>query len=455
MSEKDVTRDGYGRRINYLRLSVTDRCNLRCRYCMPEGGVPMLRHQDILSFEELREVVDAAASLGVTKVRLTGGEPLVRRGIVDLVRMLAGVPGVREVAMTTNGTLLSPLAADLRAAGLSRVNLSLDTLDPARYARITRGGRLEDALAGLHAALDAGFSGDKGGAGEGGAGKGGAGKFTPGEGTPGVKVNCVLVGGFNDDEVARVAGLARDLPIDVRFIELMPLGPSANWPQARFVPAERVLEAVPDAVPVGASAAIPLSGATVPDRDIPDAYGGLSGATVPDRETPDAYGGLSGATVPERDDPDAYRGLSGATVPDRETPDAYGGLSGMEVPDRETPDAYRGLSVPDVPRAVPPPDPGVAELYQVPGWAGRIGLIRPMGHRFCSQCNRIRVTSDGMLKPCLHSAAEIPLRGLHGEALVDAIRRGIEAKPEGHHMDASDSSREGSQSARGMNEIGG
>ena len=421
MSEKDVTRDGYGRRINYLRLSVTDRCNLRCRYCMPEGGVPMLRHQDILSFEELREVVDAAASLGVTKVRLTGGEPLVRRGIVDLVRMLAGVPGVREVAMTTNGTLLSPLAADLRAAGLSRVNLSLDTLDPARYARITRGGRLEDALAGLHAALDAGFSGDKGGAGEGGAGKGGAGKFTPGEGTPGVKVNCVLVGGFNDDEVARVAGLARDLPIDVRFIELMPLGPSANWPQARFVPAERVLEAVPDAVPVGASAAIPLSGATVPDRD----------------------------------DPDAYRGLSGATVPDRETPDAYGGLSGMEVPDRETPDAYRGLSVPDVPRAVPPPDPGVAELYQVPGWAGRIGLIRPMGHRFCSQCNRIRVTSDGMLKPCLHSAAEIPLRGLHGEALVDAIRRGIEAKPEGHHMDASDSSREGSQSARGMNEIGG
>ena len=97
----------------------------------------------------------------------------------------------------------------------------------------------------------------------------------------------------------------------------------------------------------------------------------------------------------------------------------------------------------------------MAELYQVPGWAGRIGLIRPMGHRFCSQCNRIRVTSDGMLKPCLHSAAEIPLRGLHGEALVDAIRRGIEAKPEGHHMDASDSSREGSQSARGMNEIGG
>lgn len=348
MSERADTgirpvRDGYGRRITYLRLSVTDRCNLRCRYCMPADGVPMLRHRDILSFEEMREVVAAAVSLGVTKVRLTGGEPLVRRGIVDLVRMLAAVPGIAEVDMTTNGTLLSPTAADLRAAGLSRVNVSLDTLDPERYARITRGGRLEDARAGLRAALDAGFER--------------------------VKVNCVLAGGFNDDEVPRLAGLARDLPVEVRFIELMPLGPSADWPQGCFVPAERVLDALPEAVRVGPGCRVPLC--------------------VPAVATEASA------------------------------------------------------------------DPGVAELYQVPGWVGCIGLIRPMGHRFCRQCNRVRVTSDGMLKPCLHSAAEIPLRGLHGEALVDAIRRGIEAKPEGHHMDTSQDERAVSQSARAMNEIGG
>lgn len=334
----EAQRDGFGRPISYLRLSVTDRCNLRCRYCMPADGVPMLRHQDIMSFEELREVTAAAASLGVTKVRLTGGEPLVRRGIVDLVGMLAQVPGIGQVTMTTNATLLAPLARNLAEAGLSRVNVSLDSLDPDRYAQVTRGGRLEDALAGLRAALDAGL--------------------------PNTKVNCVLVGGFNDHEVARLAGLARDLPLTMRFIELMPLGPSVSWPQARFVPAERVLDALPGAVPVG---------------------------------------------------------------------DSVG-------------------------------DPGVAELYQVPGWVGQVGLIRPLGHRFCSQCNRIRVTSDGMLKPCLHSAAEIPLRGLHGEALVEAIRRGIRAKPRGHDMGLDDDGHFGgggacglrpSRSARTMNEIGG
>lgn len=320
-----AVRDAYGRRITYLRLSVTDRCNLRCRYCMPEDGVPMLRHEDILSFEELREVVAAAASLGVTKVRLTGGEPLARSGIVDLVRMVADVPGVEEVAMTTNATLLAPLAPGLRAAGLARVNVSLDTLDPDRYRRITRGGSLEDALAGLRAALDAGLSR--------------------------TKVNCVLVGGFNDDEVGRVAALARDLPVEVRFIELMPLGPSATWPEARFVPAERVLEALPGAVPAGGE--------------------------------------------------------------------------------------------------------GVAELWQVPGWRGRVGLIRPLGHRFCAACDRIRVTSDGRLKPCLHSAQEIPLRGLHGDDLVETIRQGVGAKPREHHMSVGEGGPTASRSARTMSEIGG
>lgn len=313
--------DGEGRLIEYLRLSVTDRCNCRCTYCMPAGGVPMLGHKDILSFEELTEVVAACAQLGVRKVRLTGGEPLVRRGLPELVRMIRAVPGVEELAMTTNATLLAPVAAELHHAGLDRLNVSLDTLDAARYAELTRGGSLEDALAGLAAARDAGFSR--------------------------TKVNCVLMGGVNDVDVPRLAELARTEPIDVRFIELMPMGPCAGWPKARFVPAETVLEAVPGLVPL------------------------------------------------RRD--------------------------------------------------------GVAELWHAPGWVGNVGLIRPMSHRFCDGCSRIRVTADGRLKPCLHSAAEIPLRGLHGEALLSELRRGIAAKPAYHHMDQDHAS----QSARDMNEIGG
>lgn len=313
--------DGEGRLIEYLRLSVTDRCNCRCTYCMPAGGVPMLGHKDILSFEELTEVVTACAQLGVRKVRLTGGEPLVRRGLPELVRMIRAVPGVEELAMTTNATLLAPVAAELHHAGLDRLNVSLDTLDAARYAELTRGGSFEDALAGLAAARDAGFSR--------------------------TKVNCVLMGGVNDADVPRLAELARTEPIDVRFIELMPMGPCAGWPKARFVPAETVLEAVPGLQPL------------------------------------------------RRD--------------------------------------------------------GVAELWHAPGWVGNVGLIRPMSHRFCDGCSRIRVTADGRLKPCLHSAAEIPLRGLHGEALLAELRRGIAAKPAYHHMDQDHAS----QSARDMNEIGG
>lgn len=313
--------DGEGRLIEYLRLSVTDRCNCRCTYCMPAGGVPMLGHRDILSFEELTEVVTACAQLGVRKVRLTGGEPLVRRGLPELVRMIRAVPGVEELAMTTNATLLAPVAAELHHAGLDRLNVSLDTLDAARYAELTRGGSLEDALAGLAAARDAGFSH--------------------------TKVNCVLMGGVNDADVPRLAELARTEPIDVRFIELMPMGPCVGWPKARFVPAETVLGAVPGLQPL------------------------------------------------RRD--------------------------------------------------------GVAELWHAPGWVGNVGLIRPMSHRFCDGCSRIRVTADGRLKPCLHSAAEIPLRGLHGEALLAELRRGIAAKPAYHHMDQDHAS----QSARDMNEIGG
>ena len=311
-------KDNCQREITYLRLSVKDLCNLRCRYCMPAEGVAKKQHSEICSVEELVEMAAAAADCGVTKVRLTGGEPLVRRGIVDICRGVAALPGVREVDMTTNGILLPELAGPLRAAGLRRLNISLDTLRPDRYADLTRRGRLEDALAGLRAAEAAGFTG--------------------------TKLNVVLMAGINDDEIEDFVTLTAEHPLEVRFIELMPLGPA------------------------------------------------------------DAGAYLPGDTVLKR---------------------------------------CRSL--------VPAEPSGVARRWRLPGGRGLVGLIEPMSHRFCGSCDRVRVTADGRLKPCLHSAQEIPLRGLHGEALRRAIRDGIAAKPERHYMAEEGRSR----TARDMNEIGG
>ena len=190
--------DGFNRPISYLRISVTDRCNLRCTYCMPPEGVPWRPHEEILRYEEIETVVRAAAQLGISKVRLTGGEPLVRPGIVDLVRLLAGVPGVDDLAMTSNGTLLAGYARDLAAAGLQRVNVSLDTLRPERFRSITMCGELSDALAGIDAARDA--------------------ALTP------VKINMVVIRGTNDGEVVDFARKTLAAAWHVRFIELMPVG---------------------------------------------------------------------------------------------------------------------------------------------------------------------------------------------------------------------------------------
>ena len=314
-------KDRYGRTIKYLRLSVTDLCNCRCVYCMGENGVPRLPHSAILSFEEIEEIVRAAVSLGVTKVRLTGGEPLVRRGIDELIRRLRGIEGVEELAMTTNGARLAEYAEALKEAGLDRLNVSLDTLDPEKFRRITRIGELRDTLDGLDAASRAGFER--------------------------IKLNTVLMGGVNDDEIAEIAALAKDGAFDVRFIELMPIGECTDWDRRRFLPAERVLEYLP---------------------------------------------------------------------------------KGERVP-----------------------SDGVAELWRPAGFRGTVGLIRPLSHRFCADCDRIRVTADGCLKPCLHSAREIPLRGKHGEALVRTIAEGMQAKPREHHM----ADGHASESRRGMNRIGG
>lgn len=312
--------DRLGRNIRYLRLSVTDLCNYRCRYCMGEGGVKKRAHDDILSVEECVAIVRAAQANGVEKVRLTGGEPLLRHGILEICRGIAEIKGIRELCLTTNGSLLPRLAKPLREAGLTRLNISLDSLRPERFKEITRRGSLAEVLDGISAAKEAGFTQ--------------------------LKINTVLIGGFNTDEIADFVEFTKEDSVEVRFIELMPMGECAHWDERCFVDAKAVLDACPALEPV---------------------------------------------------------------------------------------DTH-----------------GVAARYRIPGYAGLVGLIRPMSHSFCAGCERIRITADGMLKPCLHSKEEIPLRNLHGAALEKAIREGIQGKPRQHEL-----SHHGSNSARGMNRIGG
>ncbi|HNX55135.1 MAG TPA: radical SAM protein [Prolixibacteraceae bacterium] len=188
--------DRYNRNINYLRISVTDRCNLRCTYCMPEDGISLLPHSDILSFEEIAEFVTIAVKNGITKVRLTGGEPLVRKGIVELVRILAGIEGIEEIAMTTNGVLLPEFASDLKEAGLSRVNISLDTTNPKNFREITRIGTILDVLKGIEAAQKAGLS-------------------------P-IKINCVLLGQPEED-ITELKRFCKERELSLRFIHQMDL----------------------------------------------------------------------------------------------------------------------------------------------------------------------------------------------------------------------------------------
>ncbi|MDD3653902.1 MAG: GTP 3',8-cyclase MoaA [Desulfotomaculaceae bacterium] len=211
-------KDTYHREINYLRVSVTDRCNLRCIYCMPPEGVQWLPHEDILQLEEIEAVVKAAALIGVKKVRLTGGEPLLRRGLTDLVRNIADIPGIDDISLTTNGLLLASWARQLKESGVKRVNISLDTLQSDRYREITRNGNLDGVRQGIEASFEHGL-------------------------LP-VKINTVVIRGFNDDEVLAMAGLTLKRPLHIRFIELMPIGPSNSWTTGRFVPAEEIMSII-------------------------------------------------------------------------------------------------------------------------------------------------------------------------------------------------------------------
>ncbi len=306
-----MLRDSFGRAVDYLRLSVTDRCNLRCVYCMPPEGIPLKPMEEILTYGELLRVVRVAVSLGIRKVRITGGEPLVRRGVVDFIRDLSGVPGISDLCLTTNGVALADLAGPLAAAGLRRVNISLDTVRRDRFAEVTRRDLLPAVLAGIDAAIAAGL-------------------------LP-VKINAVLLPGLHPGEVDDFLALAREMPVEVRFIERMPIG---CLPTEGYVSADGIRRRI-----------------------------------------------LSLPGVRER--------LGSARDP--------------------------------------------AVTYDVPGFRGPIGIISPISRKFCSSCNRLRLTADGRLRNCLFARETLDMRGvLRGGAgdqdVADLFRRAVASKPEGHDL---------------------
>ena len=323
--------DAYGRNIHYLRLSVTDLCNLRCRYCMPDG-VPKLAHEDILTYEEFLRLAALFAQCGIDTVRITGGEPLVRRGVEQLTAGLKAIPGIRRVALTTNGVLLAQKLPALLAAGLDSVNISLDTLRPEVFQSITARDEFEHVMEGIRAALDSGIP---------------------------VKLNCVPQVGVNEGELEDLAALAESRPLQVRFIEMMPIGygaamPCISGPELRA----RFARRWPELAPLSAAQEHALGN-------------------------------------------------------------------------------------------------GPAVYYTVPGWQGSIGFIAAVHGKFCASCNRVRLTSQGFLRPCLASETGCDLRallrsGADDAQLLAAIWETIWAKPREHHF--NDSSM---PATRGMYRIGG
>lgn len=300
--------DQYKRDINYLRISVTDRCNLRCKYCMPEDGINKVDHHNILRNEEIVEIVKAGRELGINKVRLTGGEPLIRKGIVDLISDISKIEGIDDLAITTNGYLLKELGKDLYNAGLKRINISIDSLREDRYRKITRGGDLNTVIEGIKLALGLGF--DR------------------------IKLNTVLIGGFNDDEIPDFYDIAYRNDIHVRFIELMPIGLASKWSSGHFLSNKIILDLYPQLVQIS-------------DNEI-----------------------------------------------------------------------------------------GPSKIFSIPEGKGKIGLINPISEHFCNSCNRIRVTSRGKIKPCLHSDYEIDIKEEinNGKELINILKSSIVSKPYKHYM---------------------
>lgn len=316
-------KDSHGRTIDYLRISLTDRCNFRCVYCMPEEGVCSIPHEEVLRLEEVEQIVRIAAKNGIKSIRLTGGEPLVRKGVTDLVAEIVDTPGIENVSLTTNGVLLPKMADDLKKAGLSRVNISLDTLDPVKFHEITRVGKLDDTLAGIDAALDAGFN-------------------------P-VKINSVVVKSL-DQDFLEFAKLSMDRPLHVRFIEFMPLGDSSDngtgWGKDDVIASDDLREIINSrAIDAGMD---PLR--------------------------------------PANNDPVGW---------------------------------------------------GPARYYEFPGAQGTVGFISPLSRHFCGECNRLRLTADGLIRPCLFSDVEFDIKGALREggekAAEDMLYKALGAKPDEHH----------------------
>ena len=332
-------KDSHGRTIDYMRISLTDRCNFRCIYCMPEEGVTPLCHQDILTFDEILAIVRNAADMGVRRIRLTGGEPLVRKGVVNLIEQMSAIPGIDDISMTTNGVLLPRMAKDLRAAGLRRVNISLDTLDSGQFTYVTRVGVLQDTLAGIEAALKEGFD-------------------------P-IKINAVTVRRLNQDYLA-FAKLSVDRPLHVRFIEYMPVGESggadgSGWGKEDVISSEEVR-------------------ALINERAVAEGLGELIPA--------------------EKSRPD-------------------GG--------------------------------GPAEYYRFRDAQGTVGFISPLSRHFCKSCNRLRLSADGRIMPCLFSDDYFDIKEAAGsgddERIREVLNLAIGNKPDEHH------DRVGTE--RGMSQIGG
>ncbi len=309
-----MLKDTYDRTIDYIRISVTDRCNLRCLYCMPPGGLKPLNHKDILRYEEIVRILRLAVHAGVRSVRITGGEPLVRKNISHLVKMIRGIEGIDELSMTTNGILLAHYAGELADAGLQRVNISLDSLKADRYREITRGGDIDAVLKGLEQAEKAGLS-------------------------P-IKINMVPIRGLNDDELSEFAKMTLTSAYQVRFIEFMPFVSEDLWNQDKFIPVEEMKSFVEE----------------------------------------------------------------------------IGHLTPVKI--RKS---------------------GPARYFRFDGAAGVVGFISPISNHFCKECNRLRLTADGKLRPCLFSETEIDLKpALRNSGPDEEIKRLIElsiaAKPEGHFM---------------------
>lgn len=322
-------KDTEGRKIDYMRISLTDRCNLRCQYCMPAEGIPLINRKEILSYEEIIRIVKSAAQIGVKKIRLTGGEPLLRKGIVHLIKEIKSIRGIEEVAVTTNGLLLDAMLEDLIEAGLDRVNLSLDTLDDQTFTEISRFPGLDKIQTAFSRCMALGIP---------------------------VKINAVAIQGMNEKDLLELAKLTYKWPVDVRFIELMPIGCGKSF---TGIPTEDLLELFEEA-----------------------------------------------------------------------------GLKFQEVM------ASQGN--------------GPAEYVQLEGAKGKVGFISPMSHQFCDECNRIRITPEGFLKPCLHSKEGIDIKqsmrdGATDEDLVKILRKGILMKPASHKFLEMTTI----QDDRSMNQIGG